>query len=414
MNAEILAIGTELLLGDILNTNAQYLSKQLASLGISVFYQTVVGDNPERVVNAFNLAFSRADIVITTGGLGPTKDDLSKEMAAKYFNKKLVLSEKWLKHMTEYMEKQGFTVTENNKKQALVIEDSQIMENEVGTAPGTILESDGKILIMFPGPPFEMHPMFEKCAMPFLKEKTKLTFVSKTLRVCGVGESMAEDMLKELIDNQTNPTIAPYAKTSEVHFRVTSSAKSEEEAQDLMKPVVDKIYKILGSNIYGEDDQSLEETVVKILAEKGLKIACAESCTGGLLTATLVNVPDVSNVLVESVVTYSNEAKINRINVSKETLEKFGAVSKETAEEMAKGVCEISGADVGVSITGIAGPSGGSDEKPVGLVHIAVYYNNKFYSKQIRILGDRQKVRNRTVVITLDFIRRILLNIDEL
>ncbi len=406
MNAEIIAVGTELLLGDIVNTNAQYLSKELAKLGIGVFYQTVVGDNPERILTAFKNAFERADMIITTGGLGPTEDDLTKEMAAKYFNKEMILDEESLELITNFFKKQQFKMTDNNKKQAYIPEGSKILKNEKGTAPGCLIEEDNKIIIMLPGPPNETIPMFENHVKPYLQSKTDGVFYSKTLRVCGVGESMAEDMIKDIIEKQTNPSIAPYAKTFEVHLRITASAKNIDEAKKLVEPVAKEIYGRLGDNVYGEDETSLESCVVELLIKNNISIACAESCTGGMLTAKLVDYPGASKVLKESAITYSNEAKISRLGVKEETLKKYGAVSKEIAIEMAKGIAETSNSDIGVSITGIAGPDGGTKEKPVGLVYIGLYYKGNVYVEELNIVGDRQRVRSRSVVVALDFIRR--------
>ncbi len=412
MNAEIIAVGTELLLGDIVNTNAQAISQHLAGLGIGVFFQTVVGDNPGRIRQAFKLAFDRADIVITTGGLGPTEDDLTKEMAAEYFGKQLVLDQTSLERMTAYMEKQGFTMTENNRKQAYMPEGAMVLPNDHGTAPGCLIEADGKIMALLPGPPRETMPMLENYVLPYLRKQSSEIFLSRTLRICGVGESMAESMLKELIDKQTNPTIAPYAKPAEVHIRLTARASNEAEAKALLSPVAEDIYAIVGDNIYGEDDTTLADAVVDLLKAKQLTIACAESCTGGLLTAELVNVPGVSDVLKEGLVTYSNEAKAARLGVQEATLATYGAVSKETAVEMAQGAAKTAGADIGVAITGVAGPDGGTPEKPVGLVWIALCVKGETSAKELHVIGNRQRIRSRTVVVALDFLRRALLEVN--
>jgi nicotinamide-nucleotide amidase len=410
MNAEIIAVGTELLLGDIVNTNASFIAQKLASLGISVFFQTVVGDNAERIKTAYKNAFDRADVVITTGGLGPTDDDITKESAAEYFGRRLVLHEPSLKRIEEYFRTQNFTITESNKKQAYIIEGGREIPNDHGTAPGCVFEENGHMIIMLPGPPKENAPMFENYVMPVLAEKTGTTFVSRRLRVCGVGESAAETMLKGLIDAQTNPTIAPYAKTSEVHLRLTASAENEQAANALIDPVADKIYDILGDNIYAENDVTLEACVGQTLIDKGLTLAVAESCTGGMLAARLINYPGISKTLVEGIVSYSNESKVKRLGVKRHTLEKFGAVSEQTAAEMARGVAETSGADIGVGVTGVAGPDGASDEKPVGLVYIALWKDGAAKTTKHRFLGDRDRVRTRTVVVALDAIRRALLS----
>ena len=410
MNAEIIAVGTELLLGDILNTNAQYLSRKLAGLGVGVYYQTCVGDNAERLFSALKIAFDRADIVITTGGLGPTKDDLTKETAARYFGKELIMHNETLAKIEEIFSSQRLTMTESNRKQALIPEGSSILANDNGTAPGIMIENDGKILIMMPGPPNELVPMFENKVAPELAKRSGQTFVSTVMRLCGIGESAAEGRIRDLIDAQSNPTIAPYAKSFEVHFRLTAASSSREEALAMIEPLKAELYNRFGQDIYAEDDTTMEAAVCNLLAERGLKLATAESCTGGMLAARIVDHPGASAVFLEGAVTYSNEAKIARLDVKPETLEKFGAVSSETAVEMAEGATRTSGADVGLSITGIAGPNGGSDEKPVGRVHIGIYAFGKSSAIELNLKGDRAKIRARSAAIALDYLRRTLLS----
>ena len=286
-----------------------------------------------------------------------------------------------------------------------------ILTNDNGTAPGCCIEKDGKLLFLLPGPPNECIPMYEKTVVPILKPRSGLVLVSKTLKICGIGESQAEEMLKDLIDSQKNPTIAPYAKTSEVWFRITASGGGEDEARAAMEPVVDEIRRRFGENIYGEDGDSLEGVVVKALIDKGLRIACAESCTGGALTSKLVDYPGVSAVLLEGAVTYSNDAKIRRLGVKAQTLERYGAVSPQTASEMAKGIADTSGADIGVSTTGIAGPDGGTPEKPVGLVYVGLCVKGGVSATELHLTGNRAKVRTRAVVTALDTLRRALAKI---
>lgn len=408
MNAEILSVGTELLLGDILNTNAQYLAKELASIGVSVFYQTVVGDNPERLFNAYKTAFSRADIVITTGGLGPTDDDLTKEVAAKYFGKELVLDNESLEKLENMFKSMKSNITKNNYKQVYFPVGSTILKNDNGTAPGCLIEENGKMLFMMPGPPLEAIPMFENEIRPILMKKTDGVLFSRTLRISGIGESSLEDMIKDILDEQTNPSLALYAKTFEVHLRVTAKASNKEEANALMLPTIEKLYARLGDNIYGEDSNSLEMVVVNNILEKGFTLACAESCTGGMLSSKFISCAGVSKIFLEGAITYSNESKINRLGVKKETLDKFGAVSKETAIEMATGIAKTSSASIGISTTGIAGPDGGTEEKPVGLVYIGLYINGKTFVKEFRFSGNREKIRSRATSVALDFIRRQL------
>lgn len=413
MKAEILCVGTEILLGDILNTNAEFLSKELASMGFSIYHQAVVGDNAHRLKDEFELAMKRADIVITTGGLGPTKDDLTKETAAEYFGKELVFDEESYDLIVEYFGKLGVKISENNKKQAYFPEGCTILKNDCGTAPGCIIDEKGKIVILLPGPPKEVLPMFKNYVVPYLKKYQENIFVSKVLRVAGIGEGNAAEKIQDIMDKQTNPTIAPYAKDNEVTFRITASAKSEEEALKLIEPMEKEVRDRLGDNVYGVDDTSLEDVVGKLLIEKNITIATAESCTGGLLAGRLVNYPGISEVFMQGAVTYSNEAKMQRLGVKKETLDKFGAVSSETAAEMAEGIAKTSNTNIGVSTTGIAGPGGGTKEKPVGLVYVGLYINGVVKTKKLNIPGDRQKVRNRVVTIAIDWIRRELIKSRE-
>lgn len=409
MNAEIIAVGTEILLGDIVNTNAQFLSKKLAQMGISVYHQSVVGDNSDRLKEELNESFKRSDIVITTGGLGPTKDDLTKEIGAEYFNKEMILNEESLETIKNYFKKQGRKLSKNNEKQAYFPKGSIILPNNFGTAPGCIIEENNKYLIMLPGPPREIIPMFEQHVVPYLKKFNEGVLISKVLKICGMGESQVVTELNHLIENQTNPTVAPYAKENEVTLRLTAKASNEEDALSLIAPLEKEIKDILGDNIYGTDSDTLEGVIGNFLIENNLSIATAESCTGGLLCGRLVNYPGISKCLVEGIVTYSNDSKMNRIGVKKETLENFGAVSEETALEMAKGVAKTSGADIGISTTGIAGPSGGTDEKPIGLVYIGYYIQGKSFAKRFVFPGNRESIRNRTVTVALDYLRKNLI-----
>lgn len=405
MNAEIIAVGTEILLGDILNTNAQYLSKELALLGVNVFYQTVVGDNPQRLEETIFKAFERADVVITTGGLGPTEDDLTKETGAKYFGKALVKDERAFKRIEKFFKGLRREMTENNIKQAFVPEGSIVLYNDNGTAPGIIIEEGNKILIMLPGPPKETVPMFRDQVKPYLSKKQDSVFVSKIYRVAEVGESAMETEVKDLIDAQINPTIAPYAKPIESFLRITAKAETEEEAIALIEPLAKKVYERLGDAVYAEGETTIQEVVSKMLVERNKTISVSESCTGGLLTAGLIEYPGISQVLFEGAVTYSNEAKMNRLGVKKETLDKFGAVSHETAAEMAAGIAKTAGTDIGMSTTGIAGPDGGTDEKPVGLVYIGICINGIVKTKEYHFMGSRERIRERAVYSALNWLR---------
>ena len=413
MKAEILAVGTELLLGDIVNTNAQYISKKLAALGIDVHFQTVVGDNEERLSQAVKNAFGRADLIITSGGLGPTEDDITKETCTKYFGKKFVYDEKALEMLKGFFAKLNRKMTDNNLKQVRVPEGSIVMYNKNGPAPGIIVEDGNKILIMLPGPPRELIPMFEEYAEPFLAAKQEYTFVSRVLRVSKIGESELENRLIDLIDNQTNPTIATYVKKFEAVVRLTAKAKSKDEANDIIKPVADEIYRRLGSDLYAEGDTTISEVTCGMLMERGLTAAVSESCTGGLLASRFTDIPGISKIFVEGDVTYSNDAKMRRLGVKRETLEKYGAVSHEVAAEMAYGIAKAAKTDIGLSTTGIAGPGGGTPEKPVGMVFIGMYYKGKVKTKELHMVGNRERIREKTVDSVFDWLRRTILAEEE-
>lgn len=370
-SAEILCIGTEILMGDIVNTNAAYIAKELTNLGITMYHQTVVGDNPQRLKDSLALAFSRSDIVITTGGLGPTYDDLSKETIASYFGRKLQMDEESLQSVIEFHEKLNIPMPENNKKQAMMPEGATIFPNPNGTAPGCAIEQDGKTAIMLPGPPREMAPMFDHYVVPFLLKDSGKVLLSHNLHFYGIGESLLETKLHALMEKSLNPTVAPYAKTGEVMVRVSAMAKDAAEAEQMMAPVIGEIKETAGEFLYGIDVGDLQTAAVRALREKGLQAATAESCTGGYVSKRLTDVSGSSAVFECGVCTYSNRMKQQLLGVKESTLQKYSAVSPETAAEMAAGVRELSGADIGVAVTGNAGPEP-SEGKPVGLVYIAV------------------------------------------
>ncbi len=411
MKAEIIAVGTEILLGDIVNTNSQYLAQELAALGIEVYYQNTVGDNEERLMKVFEESLKRSDIVIATGGLGPTNDDITKEVACKYFNQELKLHKPSLKKIENYFKKLNIELGKNNKKQAYFPEEAIILENNNGTAPGAILRKDNKTIVVLPGPPREMKPMFEESVKPYLQKCANSMLVSKTLRTFGIGESLLEERIIDIIKEQSNPTIAPYAKEAEAILRITAKAKTQEEAKALIEPTVEKIKARVGQFIYGEGETSLEEEVAKLLVNKNMTISVSESCTGGLVSSSLINYPGISSVFMEGCVTYSNEAKISRLGVKKETLDKYGAVSEETAKEMAQGIAKNFNTNVGLSTTGIAGPQGGSDEKPVGLVYVGIYINGNTTVKRFVFDGNRQDIRLRATKSLLNELRLKLLEL---
>ncbi|WP_271809736.1 competence/damage-inducible protein A [Clostridium beijerinckii] len=409
MKAEIIAIGTEILLGDIINSNAQYLAQELAALGIDMYYQQVVGDNEIRIMHAFDEAYSRSDIIIITGGLGPTDDDITKEVAAKYFNKELIEDENSTKKIRDYFKFRERAMTQNNLKQGLIPEGATVINNNNGTAPGVIMEDDNKIMIILPGPPKEMKPMFEESVKPYLQEKSDSILVSRVVKILGIGESAVAEEIKDLIDAQTNPTIAPYAKDVGVMLRITAKAATKDEALKLIEPIEEEIKNRLGDNVYATEDINIEEVVARLLIEKKLTISTAESCTGGMIASYLINYPGISEVFLEGAVTYSNEAKHNRLGVNNDILNQYGAVSEETAREMAIGIAKTANTDVSIVTTGIAGPEGGTLEKPVGLVFIGVYVQGKVTIKKCLFKGDRNKVRLQATITGLDMLRRILI-----
>ena len=413
MKAEIITVGTEILLGDILNTNCRYLSRELAAMGIEMYYQITVGDNEERLLKTLEESLNRSDIVICTGGLGPTEDDITKEVCAKYFGYELELHKPSLDAMIERFKHMNRVPTKNNEKQAYFPKEAYILKNDNGTAPGCIMEKEGKMIVVLPGPPKEMEPMFENYVKPYLSKLTDDVIESEVLRIIGVGESKVENDILDIIDSQTNPTIATYAKGYECTLRITAKAKSVEEAKELIKPMSDEMKRRFGQSLYATGETSIEEVVSKMLVENNLKIAVAESCTGGMVSASLINYPGISSVFMEGCVTYSNEAKMKSLGVKKETLDVYGAVSDKCAKEMASGVAARYNTNVGIATTGIAGPGGGTDEKPVGLVYFGIYINGKVISKKYVFNGDRQGVRERATRTILNDLRLELLNMEK-
>lgn len=410
MVVELISVGTEILLGNIVNTNAAFLAEKCAGLGLSCYYQDVVGDNEERLSETIRLALSRADILLLSGGLGPTQDDLTKEVAAKVMEKPLYLHEESKTAIQQYFERKGMEITDNNWKQAMVPEGCIVVENPNGTAPGIIMAQEGKHVILMPGPPNEMIPMFETSIMPYLSELQSCVIYSQTVKICGIGESKAETMVADLIEQQTNPTIATYAKTGEVHLRVTARAEDEKAAKKLVKPMVKELKGRFGNNIYTTDSEvTLEKSVVDLLQANGLTACTVESCTGGMLAARLINVPGVSEVFKSGYITYSNKSKRSLLGIKKNILLKHGAVSDKIAREMAKGAAMLAKTDVSVSTTGIAGPDGGSEEKPVGLVYIACNVRGTIEVRECHFSGNRTKIRESTVSAALSLMRECIL-----
>lgn len=382
MNCELISVGTEILLGDIINTNAQFLSQEIASLGFNVLFQCTVGDNRDRLIKVLGQAVKRSDIIILTGGLGPTPDDLTKEVCAEFFEKELLLHEPSLEKIRDFYLIKKISMPECNKKQALIPKDAIVLENDNGTAPGCIIEEQGKSVIILPGPPKEMIPMFNDKVRPYLSAFSDETIISQNVRTFGIGESSMSELVSDLLEN-SNPTVAPYAKNGEALLRVTAKASCKEDATKLINPVIDEIRNRLGKYIYGIDVSSVEEAAVKLLKEKNLTVAFAESCTGGLCAKRITDISGASCVFHCGVVSYSNEIKNKVLGVSSKHLEKYGAVSAVVAAEMALGVKRLSGATFGVSVTGMAGPTSDSPEIPVGRIYIAVTDGETVYIKEL-------------------------------
>lgn len=408
-SAEILCVGTELLLGDIVNTNAAYMASKLAELGINVYRHTSVGDNPKRLSAAISSAFEDADLIITSGGLGPTYDDLTKETVAEYFGRKMILHEESLTRIRSYFEKLGRVMTPNNEKQAMMPEGAVIFPNRFGTAPALALcGDDGKTVIMLPGPPGELVPLFEEQVIPYLlSRKADLSIVSRNIHIFGMGESAVETKIKDIMTGSENPTVAPYCKEGEVRLRVTAKADSEEKAYALCDEMIERIGKTeVGNFIYGIDVGTLEQAAVNRLREKALTVACAESITGGLIAKRITDISGASQVLLGGCVTYTDEMKHKLLGVSLETLEGAGAVSADCAMEMAQGVRERLGADIGISATGIAGPESDASGTPVGTVFIGISTKNgtSFRKLSLSAMRSREYIRIVSASHALDMI----------
>ena len=407
MKSAILSVGTEILFGQITNTNAVYLSQQLNLLGHDVMYHYTVGDNPGRVAEMIRMAFEDCDLILTTGGLGPTQDDLTKEVACQVLEDEMVMMDDVMADLEEYFKGLGRTMTENHKKQAIMPSRATVFRNDAGTAPGFALEKDGKYIICMPGPPREMKRMFEKSVLPFLQAMSNEVIYYKVARVFGIGESVLETELLDLINAQTDPTLATYAKEGECSLRIASKRRTLEEAQQAVDDMMEKAKERVGQHIYSCDDEELVQVVCKKLAAKGLTLSAAESCTGGTFAGAITDIPGSSQYFQRGLVTYSNQAKMDELGVSAETLEKYGAVSRETAIEMVKGLQIVSGSDVCISVTGIAGPDGGTEEKPVGLVYIGFMYRGEVQCHEVRVRNvNRKWNRHYTVLSMLDVINK--------
>lgn len=411
MKAEILSVGTELLLGDIVNTDAQFLAEELARSGFIVLYHSTVGDNEERLAALLKTALSRSDIVLTTGGLGPTADDLTKEVCAKALGLPLVEDAESMRRIESFFRARGREMPETNRKQAYLPQGCTIFRNDHGTAPGCAIEREGKIVINLPGPPRELKPMFLEQALPYLARFAGGAIVSHTVRTFGIGESaMAERAARFL--TQENPTVAPYAKDGEALLRVTARAASPEEADALCKPAVDALCALFGSFVYGVDVDSLQQVVVQRLRDRGLKIGLAESCTAGLIAKRITEIPGASDVLECGIISYSSRIKEKLLGVSEKTIERYGVISAETAAEMAAGALAVSGAQLGLGVTGLAGPGGDDRGNPAGLSYIALTDGRRTLSRTVNTgRGGDNREYNRFVTASnaLDLIRLYLL-----
>lgn len=411
--AELIAVGTELLLGNIANTDAQMISQGLSQLGINVYYHTVVGDNPQRVRQAVDIARGRADILITTGGLGPTCDDLTKVAVAQAFGKELVYHEPSAQRIRERFAQRGTPVTENNFQQAMVPEGCTVLDNDWGTAPGVAFQADGTHVLMLPGPPRECAMMFRHRALPYLQQLADGVIASRTVKTFGIGESAAEALLRNLMNALHNPTLAPYAKPTGTELRITAHAPTREEALRLIAPVEEQVKAILGDKVIGVDVDSLEEVCFALLKDRGLTVGTAESCTGGLLAKLLTDLPGSSAVFRGGVVSYTNGVKAGLLGVPQDLLDRYGAVSPQVAEAMARGAKASLGCDIALSTTGVAGPDADDRGNPIGLVYLGLAWGDQCRVTEFRAGPvERERVRRQAAQTALDLLRRHLTGLD--
>lgn len=409
MKAEVICTGTELLLGQIINSNARIFSQGLAALGIDLYSITTVGDNQKRIEEAIRLARSRADIIILNGGLGPTADDCSREALVAVLGRGEEVHGPSLAKIKAYSKARQLKAVKNVDKVARVPKGAQVFTNPVGSAPASISQEDGKVFILTPGPPYELTTLLEENIYPWLKQKYGLdaTIVSRLMKVINMGESTAEDRVKDLVLS-ANPSLAPTIKKGEIHFRITAKAKTRALAEGMLDDMEAKFRQRMEGYIYGVDEERLEAVIGQILRRLGLTIACAESCTGGLLASTLTDVPGASDYVNFSCLTYNNEWKASFLGVPVQVLEKRGAVSAETVQAMAQGIARLAKADIGLAVSGIAGPTGGSLEKPVGLVYLGVFMDGQVYHKKLLLGRDRLLNKELSVRGTLAFLYEIL------
>ncbi len=406
MIAEIISVGTELLMGQTVNKDAFILANKIRELGFDHYHQSAVGDNWEKLQEALDLALSRSDIVFTTGGLGPTQDDMTKQCVADFCKKDLVLDVESLNKIKGFMKSINRSFTLNNERQAYFPKDSIIMDNPIGTAPGCIVPYNGKHIIIFPGPPVELELMFDNNAREYLEKLNHHAICSEYVHVFNIGESTIEEMIKDLVENQTNPTIATYFSRTNVTIRITAKGNTKEEAKELVKPMLEKVLSIFGENIYEVGQRSMSQVVCDYLLKNNISISVAESCSGGLVSDALVQSPGISSVYKMGVVTYSNESKTAMLNVNEDTIKKYGAVSEQCAKEMAIGIKTLTKSDISLATTGIAGPTSDDSSKPVGLVYIALSNEKETIVKELHLKGDRERIRLQTVLHMFDMIRK--------
>lgn len=397
MKVEIIAVGNEIITGKTINTNASYIAKQIQDIGLTPLYHSAVVDDREHIQIALKNGLERADIIIFTGGLGPTEDDLTKEAVCEYLNRPLVLYADIWEEIKEYFAKTQRETPENNKKQACFPSDCTIIPNPNGTAPGALLKHEEKFIIILPGPPREVNPMLDDFVIPYFRKKIEGVYNTLDIKVFGIGESHLVEIIPDLLGTFENVEVAPYIGNYEIIIRIRSFGKTQEEAKENGEEIEKKLYNRLGEYIIGYNDNKLEETILQLLIKNNYTIATAESCTGGLLAGTLVNCSGISSYFKEGIVSYSNEAKEKYLGVHKETLEQYGAVSAETAREMAEGIKKAASVDIGLSTTGIAGPDGGTVQKPVGLVYIGLAIGEECYVYELNLQGNRQVIREKTV-----------------
>lgn len=411
-DTEIISVGTELLLGHVTNTDARDISEMLSKIGINVKYHTVVGDNPERLRKCVETAKSRADIIITTGGLGPTCDDLTKQILAEAFGLKLAENKAEREGLYDYI-RYGKKFTDNNFTQAMLPEGCTVFHNNCGTAPGCGFEKDGKIVVMIPGPPKECNAMFRESALPYLRKLSEELIVSHSVRIFGLGESSVDDIFAEEMNRMTNPTMAPYAKECDCLLQITAKAKSVDEAEKMIAPVMEHVMQRLGDVVYGVDVECIEESVIKLLREKGMTFSAAESCTGGELAKRFTDMPGASAFFKGGVVTYTNEAKAKLLGIEPALIEEKGAVSYEVAKAMAENVRALLGTDIGVGVTGLAGPDGDGVHE-VGTVFVSLAVEGETFVKELHMgaMRTRSFIRRMAGNHIYDMMRRWLSGID--